>query len=344
MMNVYREKIDIFSTIPQSKDFPREDYIRQVINVAAWSEDAGCAGTLVYTDNSIVDPWSVAHLILQNTKKLIPLLAVQPIYMHPYWVAKLIATLAHLYQRRVFLNMLAGGFKNDLTALNDQTPHDERYARLIEYVTIIQRLLSAKGLTSYEGKYYSVRDLRIAPELPPELFPGILLSGSSDAGIAAARTLGATIIQYPKPTLPSASHIPCIHEKAGIRVGIVARETNEIAWRDAQERFPENRKGQLAHQLAMRVSDSVWHTQLSQTLQETGHNQGIYWLRPFENHQTFCPYLVGSYSEVSGELAQYMAGGFGTFILDIPSSREELRHIEIVFDQAKTLAADAVPL
>ncbi|MBV9888184.1 MAG: LLM class flavin-dependent oxidoreductase [Acidobacteria bacterium] len=341
MVNTNHAKIDIFSTTPQSKDFPREDYVRRVIDVAAWSEDAGCRGILVYTDNSIVDPWSVAHLILQNTKKLIPLIAVQPIYMHPYWVAKLIATFGHLYGRRVFLNMLAGGFKNDLTALNDTTPHDERYARLIEYVTIIRQLLSTRGLVSFEGKYYHVRDLRMAPELPPELLPGILLSGSSEAGIAAARTVGATIVQYPKPAICCAPDPDGLGNKAGIRVGIVARENKELAWRDAYERFPEDRKGQLAHQLAMRVSDSVWHIQLSKMIQETGHSQGVYWMKPFENHQTFCPYLVGSYSEVSAELARYMANGFGTFIVDIPHSREELRHIEIVFDQAINLVAGA---
>jgi len=44
----------------------------------------------------------------------VPLVAVQPVYMHPYSVAKMVSTLAFLHQRRVFLNMVAGGFKNDL--------------------------------------------------------------------------------------------------------------------------------------------------------------------------------------------------------------------------------------
>ena len=32
----------------------------------------------------------------------------------------------------------------------------------------------------------------------------------------------------------------------------------------ARERFPEDRKGQITHQLAMKVSDSAWHRQLSE--------------------------------------------------------------------------------
>jgi hypothetical protein len=31
------------------------------------------------------------------------------------------------------MNMLAGGFKNDLITMNDSTPHDRRYDRPTEY-------------------------------------------------------------------------------------------------------------------------------------------------------------------------------------------------------------------
>ena len=191
-MSVFdRSQIEIFSTSPQSKDFSRDSYVQQVIDVAAWSEQAGCTAILVYTDNSIVDPWLVANLILQNTKTLCPLVAIQPIYMHPYSVAKMVASFGHLYKRRIFLNMVAGGFKNDLIALNDTTPHDDRYTRLIEYTTIIKLLLSTSDPVSFQGKFYKIDKLRMTPPLDPPLFPGILMSGSSDAGLAAARAVGA---------------------------------------------------------------------------------------------------------------------------------------------------------
>src|SRR5215510_7619668 len=96
-------RIEIFSTSPQSRDVPREEYVQQVVNIARWSEEAGCTAILVYTDNSLVDPWLVSQIILQNTEKLCPLVAVQPLYMHPYTVAKLAASFGHLYGRRVYL-------------------------------------------------------------------------------------------------------------------------------------------------------------------------------------------------------------------------------------------------
>jgi alkanesulfonate monooxygenase len=329
-----KSQIEIFSTSPQSKDFPRADYVQRVVDVAAWSEQAGCTAILVYTDNSIVDPWLVSNIILQNTKKLCPLVAIQPVYMHPYSVAKMVASFAHLYGRRMYLNMVAGGFKNDLIALNDTTPHDDRYTRLIEYTTIIKLLLSSAAPVTFEGKYYKVDNLKMTPPLPPELFPGILMSGSSDAGLAAARAVGATAVKYPKPAKDSDAGARLDEEKSGVRVGIIARANRADAWSVANERFPGDRKGQLAHQMAMRISDSVWHKQLSEMIKEVGEVQGVYWMWPFQNYQTFCPYLVGSYEEVADEISRYIRGGFKSFILDIPPSKEELLHTQAVFDYA----------
>src|SRR5215831_2549197 len=139
------EQVEVFSTCPQSSGSSPEMYRQHVIDVARWSEQFGWKGILVYSDNSLVDPWLIAQIIIESTDRLCPLVAVQPIYTHPYTVAKMLATFGFLFKRRVYLNMVAGGFKNDLTALNDTTPHDKRYARLVEYTTIIQRLLASSS-------------------------------------------------------------------------------------------------------------------------------------------------------------------------------------------------------
>src|SRR2546425_11357185 len=91
--------------------------------------------------------------------------------------------------------MVAGGFKNDLVALNDTTPHAQRYDRLIEYTRIIRDLLASSLPVSHEGAYYTVKNLKLTPPLAPELFPGIFVSGSSDAGLAAAQAIGAVAVK-----------------------------------------------------------------------------------------------------------------------------------------------------
>lgn len=323
--------VDLFSTCPASTSVAKDRYVQRVAEVARWSEQSGCKGILVYSDNSLLDPWLLAHIIIQNTTALCPLVAVQPVYMHPYAVAKQITSFAYLYGRRLYLNMVAGGFKNDLDALSDTTPHDKRYARLVEYTTIISRLLTGPAPLTYEGDFHSVAMLRLTPPLPEALVPGIFISGSSEAGLAAARTLGATAIKYPRAA-DAEERLPDDLLHLGVRVGIIARERDADAWAVAHSRFPEDRKGQLTHQLAMKVSDSSWHKQLSTVVVET--ERSPYWLVPFQNYKTMCPYLVGSYDRVAQELARYIALRYRTFILDVPFDREELDHINLAFARA----------
>lgn len=328
-------EIRIFSTCPQSSDHTQDAYLRQVIDVARWSEEHGCEGILVYTDNRIADPWLVSQIIIENTEGLSPLVAVQPVYLHPYSVAKMVSSLAFLYRRKLYLNMVAGGFVNDLTSLNDTTPHDKRYDRLIEYATIIKQLCATDSPVSFEGTFYRIQNAKLGPPPDPDLQPRFLVSGSSEAGLSAARTLGAIAIKYPKPPSEEAE-VPAGDSETGIRIGIIARATEAEAWRVAMERFPETRKGQITHDLAIKASDSQWHQQLS-TLAECPESP--YWLGPFQNYKTFCPYLVGAFERVAEEVSRYLELGYGTFILDIPPNAEELASIGRVFELARERVA-----
>ena len=323
--------LEVFTTCPPLGSDGGESQLVQLIEIARWSEEHGCKGILVFSDNSQLDAWLLSHVVIEHTRALCPLVAVQPIYMHPYTVAKTLTSIGHLYNRRVYLNMVAGGFKNDLIALNDTTPHDQRYDRLIEYTVIIKKLLEGSGPVSFAGDFYHVEKLKLTPPLAPELFPGIFVSGSSEAGVAASRAIGATAIKYPKPASEEEIHAGDSLE-CGIRVGVITRPNAEEAWRIALTRFPEDRKGQITRQLASKVSDSVWHQQLSEL--ETKHEGNPYWLVPFQNYKAMCPYLVGSYDEVAEEMSRYFSAGYRRVILDVPPGSEDLAHTFAAFNLA----------
>lgn len=326
-------ELRVYSTSPQSKDVAADEYAGRIADVARWSEEAGCHGILVYTDNGIVDPWLVAQRVIEATERLRPLVAVQNVYMHPYSVAKMITSLAFIHRRAVDLNMVAGGFRNDLLALGDETEHDDRYERTTEYTQIVTGLLRGETVT-VDGRWHRVKNLKLTPPLPPELMPNLLISGSSPAGRAAAERIGALGVRYPKPVEEEREEIADRPANGvGVRVGVIARDSADEAWRIARERFPEDRKGELTHQLAMKVSDSHWHKDLSGR-ERGGGDQSPYWLGPFQQGQTFCPYLVGDHETVGAELGRYVEAGFETFILDIPPSREEIEHAGAAFARA----------
>ena len=59
--------IEVFSTCPPSSRIPQEQYLDRLIKIAQWSEAAGCTGILVFSDNSVLDPWALSHVIIQHT-------------------------------------------------------------------------------------------------------------------------------------------------------------------------------------------------------------------------------------------------------------------------------------
>jgi alkanesulfonate monooxygenase len=292
--------LSVFSTCPESRSVDRADYRRRVVQAAQWSE---------------------------ATERLEPLVAVQPVYMHPFAVAKMVATLAFLHGRRTQLNLVAGGFRNDLKALGDETPHDDRYERIREYAEIVRELAAgAPPITRRTGRY-RLEELRLQPPVPPELQPRFMLSGSSAAGLMSAAAIGATAVRYPRrPGDDELAQAADGRLRQGIRLGVIARDDDDQAWRVARARFPVDRAGQITHRLAMSVSDSDWHGQLSRLADQADVGSSAYWLGPFQNYATFCPYLVGDYETVAHELSRYLRNGFDTVILDIPPSFEELEH------------------
>src|SRR6266571_3152869 len=84
--------LKIFTTCPPSALAQPGTRLRQWEEIARWSEDAGCEGILVFTDNAQLDPWLVSQLIIEATERLCPLVAIQPVYMHPYSVAKMVTS------------------------------------------------------------------------------------------------------------------------------------------------------------------------------------------------------------------------------------------------------------
>src|SRR5207245_7681627 len=156
------------------------------------------------------------------------------------------------------------------------------------------------GPVACAGNDYGVTTVNLAPPLAAELIPGVFVSGSSAAGLDAARDLGALAVKYPKPVAEYEAAPPANVANLGIRVGIIARTESAEAWQVANARFPTDRKGEVTHQLAMKVSDSSWHRQLSELGKELGGGSGErdgddpYWMVPSETYSTFCPSLVGS--------------------------------------------------
>lgn len=328
---------DLFTTIPQSIKHHRETFAQNIRNIARLSEDHGYKGIFIFSDNRLADPWTIAGFVLAETKVLLPIISLQPAYMHPYMAAKKISSLALLYKRTVALHLVAGGFSNDLIALNEHTEHDRRFDRLAEYTLITQELLRSDEPVSFKGDFYKIKNLRLRPSIPDALQPQYFLSGSSNAARKAAESLHAKLIENPEPYHTWKTRHNDSTPSVAIRIGIIARNNHDNAWKEARSRFPVTPDGTMMHHLNVKFSGFYTNKSYSGKSEQNERKESVYWLEPFEHNHTLCPYLVGNYEEVSVELSRYLSSGCDTCILDIPVTNQELIHTLQTFEIAEKL-------
>ncbi|MFH8516604.1 LLM class flavin-dependent oxidoreductase [Streptomyces gelaticus] len=301
-----------------------QEFKRHLCEVSAWAEAAGLRGLLVFSDNDSLDPWAISQFIIERTETIVPMVAVNPMYMHPFNVARLISTIGQMYARQVDLNFVSGGFKRHLLQVGSLIDHDERYARLAEYGEIVARLLLEPDPVTFNGKYYQVKSASISPRLPPELMPRFFVSGSSEACVRVRRELDAVRLSYPREVIESDEDAPL--KDLGVGLGIIAREDAADAWDIAHRRFPRDEMGEKMHQWASRIVESRWHIDLAYDAEQGEARNETYWLYPFRSGRTFSPYLVGSYGDVGNQVSRYVGRGVSAIILDEISEPDDLQH------------------
>lgn len=108
-----RTRLRVFPAIPRNPNAAQ--HIDDLMRVARFGERNGLEGPLLFAGNdTLVEPWAMAQHILVRTEKISPLIAVNPLYMHPFTVAKFVSSFALLYRRKVDLNMITGTATSDL--------------------------------------------------------------------------------------------------------------------------------------------------------------------------------------------------------------------------------------
>jgi len=323
-------KIRVFAISPRTIDLSR--YWTEIQNTIQWSEKYNFTGVLIFTGNdTYVEPWLTAHTVLAETEMLSPLVAVNPVYMHPFCTAKMVSSLVHLYKRRIYLNMVTGAALNYLEALGDSLSHDERYARMSEHIQIVNLLLTSPNPVSFSGIHYQVSHLQLLPRVPTDLAPEFLLAGASKAARNVCSSLGALGMAMLGPDLNA---VPGCR---GIHFGLITRPTRDLARRTALETFPCDEEAQEMLDYSMGNTDSVWKQNLRREAGNPALSESGYWLGPFRNFKVDCPYVVDEYEKVAELMSRLIRAGVHTFILDLVPNEEEYAHAAAAFNLVKEL-------
>ncbi|KAB2849398.1 MAG: dimethyl sulfone monooxygenase SfnG, partial [Sphingopyxis terrae] len=122
---------------------------------------------------------SFSHALLAATERLQVIAAILPGPWHPALLAKQIATISHLTEARIHVNIVSGWFRGEFHAIGEPwLDHDERYRRSEEFIRVLRGVWGEESF-DFQGDFYRFHDyvLKPKPLAPPLIFQG----GSSRA-------------------------------------------------------------------------------------------------------------------------------------------------------------------
>ncbi|MBV8578837.1 MAG: dimethyl sulfone monooxygenase SfnG [Acetobacteraceae bacterium] len=184
----------VISKIPQRTSWDA-DYNRRLAQIA---EQAGfdyalsqIRFTAGYGAEYQHEPVLFSHALLAATERLKLIVALLPGPWNPAVAAKQIATLSHLTQGRVAVNIVSGWFRGEFAAIGQPwLDHDERYRRSEEFIRCLRGIWSQDSFT-FAGDFFRFRDYTLRPK-PLEPLPEIFQGGSS----RAARDMAARVSDW----------------------------------------------------------------------------------------------------------------------------------------------------
>lgn len=186
---------------------------------------------------------SFSQALLQSTKSLKVLAAILPGPWHPAVVAKQLATIDHISNGRIAINVVSGWFKGEFQAIGEPwLEHDERYRRSEEFIRALKGIWTQDDFT-FAGDFYRFRNYTLRPKPVQKPHPEIFQGGSS----RGARDMAARVSDWYFTNGGSVEKIkeqvddirakaaelgrPPGEPKIGINAFIIARDTEEEAKR-----------------------------------------------------------------------------------------------------------------
>ena len=181
---------------------------------------------------------SFSHGILAKTEKLKVIAAILPGPWKPALAAKQLATIDHLTNGRIAINVVSGWFRGEFDAIGEPWPeHDERYVRSEEFIRSLKGVWTQDNF-SFDGKYYQFKDYTLSPKPLQKPHIEIFQGGSSRAARDMASRVSDWYFTNGNTPTELKKQIDDIREKAkanghsvkiGVNAFIIARDTEEEA-------------------------------------------------------------------------------------------------------------------
>ena len=321
------------------------DYMKQV---AVAADTLGYDGVLLPTGRSCEDAWVAASALIGETKKLKFLVAVRPGLSTPGLAVRMATTFDRLSKGRLLVNVVTGGDQAEMEADGLHASHAERYEISDEFLRIWRASLAGEGGEAgfdFDGKHLQVKGAKTLYPPVQKPHPPLYFGGSSEAAHELAAEQVDVYLTWGEPPAAVAEKIADIRTRAakhgrsvkfGIRLHVIVRETNEAAWKAAEELISYVDDDVIARaQAAFGKMDSEGQRRMAalhggkRDKLEVSPNlwAGVGLVRGGAGTA-----LVGDGPTVAARMQEYAELGIETFILSgYPHLEESYRFAELVF-------------
>jgi alkanesulfonate monooxygenase len=324
-------------------------YLQQIAGAA---DRLGYEGVLIPTGRSCEDPWVVASSLIGATRHLRFLVAVRPGLHQPSLAARMAATFDRLSGGRLLVNLVTGGDQVELEGDGVFLDHAARYAQSAEFIRIWREILArshdGQGF-DYDGEHLRVKGARLLYPPVQKPHPPVWFGGSSAAAHELAAEQVDAYLTWGEPPAEVAKKIADVRERAarkgrtvkfGIRLHVIVRETEDAAWKAAEELISRvDDETVVRAQAAFARMDSEGQRRMAAL-----HGRGT---RRSRADLEIAPNLwagvglvrggagtalVGDPKTVAARIEEYAALGLDRFILSgYPHLEEAYRFAELVF-------------
>ncbi len=337
------------------------DYLRQI---AVAADTLGYEGVLIPTGRSCEDPWVAASALAAVTRRLKFLVAVRPGLMTPTLAARMAATFDRISGGRLLVNLVTGGDVAELEGDGLFLDHAARYEASAEFIRIWREVLAAShdnAELDYTGKHLKVKGARVLYPSVQMPHPPVYFGGSSAAAHALAGEQVDTYLTWGEPPAEVAKKLADVREHAarhgrtvkfGIRLHVIARETEDKAWAAADALISKLDDETVARaQAVFAKMDSEGQRRMA-ALHAGGANRTREALEISPNLWAGVGLvrggagtaLVGDPHTVAARMAEYADLGIDTFILSgYPHLEEAYRFAELVFPLLPRAVREKLP-
>jgi alkanesulfonate monooxygenase len=207
-------------------------------------EDAGFDRVLVGYGAVGPEGWAVASSVLHHTDHLKVLVAHRPGFVQPALLARKAATLDHLTGGgRVAIHFITGGDEADQRREGDFVPHDARYRRTGEVMSVVRRMWDEDSPFDYDGEFFRYEGAFTSVK---PVYPGAIpfyFAGASPAAIEVGAAAADVYAFWGEPRAAVADRMSSIIQVAerfgrqlrfSISLRPIIADTENEAWEKAE--------------------------------------------------------------------------------------------------------------